>query len=110
VCRKRASELRRAAAQLDRGDLRPEVVRELVEKIVEVPLRAAAVDGTAEEWSTILEQLIATLGDPNSVLVRCDHDHQRLYRHLMRLPRLVASPRAVWMRSPAAAEPPDISS
>jgi hypothetical protein len=83
VCRQRASELRRAAAQLDRGDLRPKVVRELVEKIVEVPVRAAGVDGTAREWSTVLEQLIATLGDPNSVLVRCDHDHRRLYRRLM---------------------------
>jgi hypothetical protein len=59
------------------------VVRELVEKIVEVPLRAAAVDGTAEEWSTILEQLIATLGYPDSVLVRRDGDHQRLYLRLI---------------------------
>jgi hypothetical protein len=59
------------------------VVRELVETIVEVPVRAAVVDDTAAEWSTVLEQLIATLGDPNSVLVRCDHDHRQLYRRLM---------------------------
>jgi hypothetical protein len=85
VCRQRASELRRAAAQLGRGDLRPEVVRELAEKIVETPVRAAVVDGngTAREWSTILEQLIATLGYPDSVLVRRDGDHQRLYLRLI---------------------------
>jgi hypothetical protein len=71
------------AAQLDRGDVRPDVVRGLVGKIVEVPVGVAAVDGTAGEWSVVLEQLIATLGYPNSVLVRRDCDRRRLYLRLM---------------------------
>jgi hypothetical protein len=88
ACRQKAWALRRAADALGREDPRPTVVRELVERVVEVH-RVREVPGppvspvAAADWVALLELLGHRLADPASAVARDHYAHRRIYDGLL---------------------------
>lgn len=80
ACRQRAWALRQAAEQLDRPDPQPTVVREVVERTVEVQRAAPAPPRprTVEDWVPLLEQLEQQVRENPRSLVRGPEDFQNL--------------------------------
>lgn len=80
ACRQRAWALRQAAEQLDRPDPQPRVVREVVERTIEVERAAPAPAGprVVDDWVPLLEQLEQQVRENPRSLVRGPDDFQEL--------------------------------
>lgn len=89
ACRQRGWSLRQAGAQLDRGDPRPEVVREVVERTRDVervvPIERPARPQLAVDWIPLLEQLDRQIRDDPASLMRGPDDFQHLAATVLRL-------------------------
>nr|WP_157528632.1 hypothetical protein [Kibdelosporangium sp. MJ126-NF4] len=93
ACRQRAWALRQATRQLGRGDPRPSVVREVVDReTVVVRARPAPISRltaelieptTGRHWAELLERLTAQLADPKHVTATNHWHHQKLYTALV---------------------------
>lgn len=82
-CRQRAWSLRQAAKQLDRGDPLPTVVREVVERTVEVERPAPELPVPSRprvvgDWVPLLEELERQVREDPRSLVRGPEDFQDL--------------------------------
>ena len=88
ACRQRAWALRRAGETLGRGDPRPQVVREVVDRVEQV-FTETPTEGfwpsRARPWAEGLDQLAAQLTNPRSPLHREHWQHRRLNASLIRV-------------------------
>jgi hypothetical protein len=106
-CRQHGWALRRAAEQLERGDPRPTVVREVVARERVQTVRVAGkAPAMAEDWARQIDTLTAQLNDPEHFTTKATWQHGRLAHALAHALAALdrAHPGLDWERLPVRIE------